>query len=219
MMDARSENWTRITTSEFWNSLGPTEHVVEIYDDDRSYINLLEGFGAGGFAVNDCVVVIGTEEHLQAYEDRLRFKGHNVFELKLQDQYVPLNAHDTLNEFMIKNWPDEVLFKYIMKRHMARARTMKRNVRVFAEMSSLLWTLGNIGGTVQLEHLWNELCQREGISLFSMYPEKLFPQSALESILDICGSNARMIKLPTDSSYEILYREMRYRDRSRQRAS
>jgi hypothetical protein len=217
-MEAKNDNWTRSATRDFWSRLSPSDHLVQICDDDRGYMSLLEGFVMGGFAANDCVIVIATEEHLHALEDRLRFKGYNVFDLKLQDQYVPLIARETLSEFMINNWPDEVLFRHVISRYIVRARAMKRNVRAFAEMGALLWAHGNSGATVQLEHLWNKICSIETLSLFCAYPRNIIPESAIESILDICGSKSKMIKLPEDSLNEILYKEIQLKGERRQNA-
>ncbi|HEX6890147.1 MAG TPA: MEDS domain-containing protein [Chryseolinea sp.] len=218
-MEAKNDNWRRSATKDFWRRIGPSDHFVQIYEDDRSYMNVLEGFVAGGFEANDCVIVIATEKHLRSLEDRLRFKGYNVFELKLQDQYVPLNAQETLSEFMIDNWPDEVLFKHVMAMYIVRARARKRHVRVFGEMGALLWSQGNSGATVQLEHLWNKMNSAEPFNLFSAYPRNVIPESALESILDISGSRSSMIKLPENSNHEILYKEIEFRDNKQQKAS
>jgi hypothetical protein len=208
----KTEDWRRSPTRDFWGGIGPSDHVVQIYDDEQSFLSLLEGFVTGGFDANDCVVVIATEEHLHALENRLRFKGYDLFELKLQNQYVPLSARDTLNEFMINNWPDEVLFRHVMSRHIAKARTRQRNVRAFGEMVAMLYAHGHTGATVQLENLWNKICQIEGLSLFCSYPRSVFNQSALEGILDICGTHSKMIKLASDSNHEILYREIQYKE-------
>ena len=208
----KTEDWRRSPTRDFWGGIGPFDHVVQIYDDEQSFLSLLEGFVTGGFDANDCVVVIATEEHLHALENRLRFKGYNLFELKLQNQYVPLSARDTLSEFMINNWPDEVLFRHVMSRHITKARTRQRNVRAFGEMVALLYAQGHSGATVQLENLWNKICQIEGLSLFCSYPRSVFNQSALEGILDICGTHSKIIKPASDSDDEILYREMQYKE-------
>ena len=88
LMAASNENWSRIATKDFWSAISPSDHVVQIYNDDRTFLNLLEGFVTSGFSANDCVIVIATDEHQHALEERLRAKGHNVFELKLQDQFL-----------------------------------------------------------------------------------------------------------------------------------
>ena len=207
-MKASNEHWRRSATRDFWGAIAPSDHVVQIYDDDQKFLSLLESFVTVGFATNDCVIVIATQEHLHALEDRLRFKGHNVFELKLQDQYIPLSAKDTLGEFMINNWPDEVLFRHLINRQISRARTRNRNVRAFGELVALLWAQGNVGASVKMEHLWNKMCKDEMLSLFCAYPERGFNQNSLESILHICGSQSKMIKLPDDSRQEILFKDI-----------
>ena len=212
----KTEDWKRSPTRDFWGGIGPSDHVVQIYNDEQSFLSLLEGFVVGGFDANDCVVVIATEEHLHALEDRLRFRGYNLFELKLQNQYVPLSAHDTLTEFMINNWPDEVLFKHVMSRQIAKARARQRNVRAFGEMVALLWSQGHSGATVKLENLWNKILQIEQLSLFCSYPRSAFNQSGLEAILDICGSPSKMVKLASDSNHEILYKEIKYREKKQE---
>lgn len=217
-MAAINENWRRLATHDFWGAIIPSDHVVQIYNDDHAFLDLLEGFVASGFAANDCVIVIATDEHQHALEERLRFKGHNVFDLKLQDQYIQLSARETLGEFMINNWPDEVLFRHMINRFLARARSRNRRVRVFGEMVALLWTQGNIAATVQLENLWNKTCQDEALSLYCAYPRSGLNQHALESILHICGSQSKMIK-PDGTHLGILYKEVHPSDNARKRAS
>jgi hypothetical protein len=206
-MAASNEHWSRLATQDFWGTISPSDHVVQVYNNDHTFLNLLEGFVTSGFAANDCVIVIATDEHQHALEERLRFKGHNVFELKLQDQYIQLNARETLGEFMINNWPDEILFRHMINRFVARARTRNRNVRLFGEMVALLWGQGNIAATVQLENLWNKICQDEGLSLFCAYPRSRLNQRALESILHLCGSQSKMIK-PDGCHLGIMYKDV-----------
>jgi hypothetical protein len=217
-MGASNRTWSRLATHDFWGSISPSDHVVQIYNDDQTFLDLLEGFVTSGFAANDCVIVIATDEHQHALEERLKYKGYDVFDLKLQDQYIPLNARETLGEFIINNWPDEVLFRHMINRFLARARSRNRNARAFGEMVALLWAQGNIAATVQLENLWNKICQDEELSLFCAYPKSSLNQRALESILQICGSHSKMIK--ADRSHQgILYKEVQSNGKKRQTAS
>ena len=217
-MAASNEHWSRLATHDFWGAIIPSDHVVQIYNDDQAFLVLLEGFVTSGFAANDCVIVIATDEHQHALEERLRFKGYDVFDLKLQDQFIQLNARETLSEFMINNWPDEVLFRHMINRLLSRAISRNRNVRAFGEMVALLWSQGNIAATVQLENLWNKICQDEALSLFCAYPRSGLNQRALESILHICGSHSKMIK-PDGTHLGILYKEVQSGDTARKRAS
>ena len=89
---------------------------------------------------------------------------------------------------------------------MARAHAKKRRVRAFGEMVALLWAQGLSGATVQLEHLWNKICEAQQFSLFCAYPRSGFTQTALESILNICGIHSKLVEMAADSENEIRYK-------------
>lgn len=51
-----------------------------------------------------------------------------------------------------------------------------RRVRAFGEMVAVMWTRGQSGATVQLEHLWHRFCQTKAFSLFCAYPKSGLPR-------------------------------------------
>lgn len=208
-MDNRKANsWQTSGMQVFWGEMAPCDHIVQIYEDDRVFLDLLDGFVSDGIKADDCVIVIATAEHLNVLEDRLTRRGYDVFDLKLRDQYIPLNAEETLAKFMVNEWPDEVLFTYLITTLIGRARKMKRQVRAFGEMGALLWAQGHNGATVQLEHLWNGICETEGLCLFCAYPRSGFTQDAHASMLSICGSHSKMITDFGISETEIFFKSI-----------
>jgi hypothetical protein len=76
---------------------------------------------------------------------------------------------------------------------LARARHGGRRVRAFGEMVAVLCARGDQAATVRLEHLWNELCQAQGFSLFCAYPKVGFTQDATASISELCAAHSRVI--------------------------
>ena len=52
---------------------------------------------------------------------------------------------------------------------------------------------GDQAATVRLEHLWNQLCQARGFSLFCAYPKVGFTQDANASISELCAAHSRVI--------------------------
>lgn len=177
----------------FWGEIAPCDHILQIYEDDQAFINTLHGFVASGLSAGDSVIIIATTEHLKSLGRSLRDDGLDLFSLTLQDQYVPLNAEETLSQFMVNGWPDENLFCHLLTNLLGRTRKKDRNVRAFGEMVAVLWSQGLSGATVHLEHLWTRFCATEAFSLFCAYPKSGFTEDANESLARICGCHSKMI--------------------------
>lgn len=185
--------WKKTGKDIFWGEIAPCDHILQIYEDDETFIRTLQSFVSNGLASGDSVIVIATPKHLKALNQRLKSAGFDLFTLMLQDQYVPLDAEDVLEQFMINGWPDENLFKHLLTDLLLRARKKDRRVRAFGEMVAVLWSQGLSGATVHLEHLWNEFCKSEVFSLLCAYPKSGFTDDARESLNRICGCHSQMI--------------------------
>jgi hypothetical protein len=177
----------------FWGEIAPCEHLVQICADDGVFLDSLEGFLRGGIMAGDGVLVIATASHLNAVEDRLRVHGFDVDAARSRDQYIPLDAEQTLSKFMVGGWPDDDLFKDLVTELIARAGRDGRRVRAFGEMVAVLWARGHNGATVRLEHLWHKLCQEEAFSLFCAYPRIGFTQGADASIREISAMHSKVV--------------------------
>ena len=200
--------WEKSTHQGFWGEIAPCEHVLQIYEDDQVFMDLLTGFVSGGIKAGDCVIVIATAAHLKTLEDQLAADGFNTFELKLKDQFIPMDAHAALAQFMVNGWPDELLFKHFVTQLIARAQRKKRKVRTFGEMVAILWAQGLNGATVQLEDLWNRFCETEAFCLFCAYPKSGFTQDALDSMMHICGAHSKVIAGWGKSKTELMYQNL-----------
>jgi len=177
----------------FWGEIPPSEHFVQIYEEVGVVLDALEGFIGGGLRAGDGVLVIATAAHLHALEDRLTAQGFDLGAAREQEQYIPLDAEETLAQFMVSGWPNDDRFEQLVTNLLARARRNRRRVRAFGEMVALLWAQGHNGATVRLEHLWHQICQKEGLSLFCAYPRIGFTQDADASIRDICATHDQVV--------------------------
>jgi hypothetical protein len=176
----------------FWGEVAPCDHVVQLYEDDDIFLDSLEGFVSGGLLAGDGVIVIATPAHAASLAGRLIGRGIDLAAAKATDQYIELDAVDTLDKFMVGGWPDEDEFRRFVLQTLQRAGAGGRRIRAFGEMVAVLWSQGNNGATVRLEHLWQRLCREEAFSLFCAYPKSGFTRDAQASIREICEAHTRV---------------------------
>lgn len=177
----------------FWAEMSPCEHVVQIYGDDRVFLDGLEGFVGGGLRRGESAVVIATATHLHGVEKRMRQNGVDVDRAREENRYVARLAEETLEEFMVKDWPDEDRFLASMESLIRLARgDGNRKVRAFGEMVAILWARGNHAATIHLELLWAKVLAAEKFPLFCAYPRDTFSKNATESIVEICRIHSRV---------------------------
>ena len=177
----------------FWGEISPCEHLVQIYQDEGVFLDSLEGFVAGGIIAGDGVVVIATPLHLASLNERLTARSIDIATAVKSDQYLALDAAETLSKFIVMGWTDEDFFRALVTGILQGAKGENRRVRAFGEMVALLWARGNTGATVQLEHLWHGLCKEQSFSLFCAYPIIGFTRDASASIKEICDAHSRVV--------------------------
>lgn len=192
-------------THIFWGEIAPCEHLVQIYKDDDVFMDALDGFVYGGLTRGDGVVIIATPEHRAALAHRMDCRGVDIAAAQARDQYIALDAEETLARFMrpmpndTRLWPDPRKFQSVVSELLVRAsqgeagRMGRRRVRAFGEMVALLWQEGNTSATLRLEQLWHEMCHNNAFCLFCAYPRAYFTQSADQSIHEICQAHSRIV--------------------------
>lgn len=188
----QTNEWQHARAEIFWGEIAPCDHVLQIYDSDEVFMDALAGFVGAGINSGECCIVIATEVHLTALENKLANLGVHVGGLITEKRYMPVNADDTLAKFMVNGWPDEKLFYETISDLISRTPTGRR-IRAFGEMVAILWAQGYNGATVQLEHLWNKFCEEEALGLFCAYPRAGFTTDINDSLMHICGSHSKMI--------------------------
>jgi hypothetical protein len=205
-MDINNE-WKKTEASIFWGEIAPCDHVVQIYESEDAFTSLLSDFVREGFTGDDCVIVIATASHLDQLNSKLTAEGFNLESLHEKDQYIPLDAEETLTKFMVNDWPDERKFNILLNELFTKARNQKRQVRAFGEMVALLWAKGNNGATIHLEHLWNKFAHTHAFSLFCAYPKSGFTEDPVTSIKNICNQHSKLI---TGTKNQVEYKNLEF---------
>ena len=200
------EEWETSNIQVFWGEIAPCDHLVQVYENEKIFLDTLEGFTGTGFLAKDSVVIIATSTHLDALNARLRSQGFDLSALIESDQYIPINAEDLLSIFLVDDWIDEDIFNGFITDLVRRAKKRNGKVRAFGEMVAILWEKGYCGATVQLENLWNQLHGKDQFTLFCAYPKIGFTQSANDSMDIICKQHAKVIDGHARPSTDIYYK-------------
>ncbi|WP_343537271.1 MEDS domain-containing protein [Sphingobacterium thalpophilum] len=206
MKNKEKTEWKFAKTSIFWGEIAPTDHVVQIYENDESFLITLEGFVLSGLEAKESVVLIATPEHITALSERLSKTGVDVDTNIADDHLIFLNAEQTLSKFMVNGWPEPKLFEETIMAIIRRALDKNRPVRAFGEMVALLWSKGEKSATVHLEMLWNRFCEMQNLCLFCAYPKNGFTQDVNSSAHTICCAHAKMLSGTQKSTTKIFYK-------------
>ena len=174
-------------------------------------LNTLADYASNGFHAGDAVVIIATGKHITALNTRLKVRGLDLNPLIAADQYLALDADETLDKFMVNGMPDAAKFVEAMTAVMKRARKNGHEVRAFGEMVALLWERGNAKATMDLEDLWNKFCATQRFSLFCAYPKNGFGHNAGNSVMHICSAHSKVIQANEKFPSHIHYKETQYK--------
>jgi hypothetical protein len=203
-MEEKDTNWKKCDTQVFWGEVAPCDHVLQVYRTDEMFLNTLEEFVSSGIKSGDCIIIIGTINHVSALEKRLQ-KDFDIEALTYDNQLILLNTETTLGSFMRNGEPDESLFNTFLTNLMAKAKVNDRKIRAFGEMVAVLWAQGNTNATLQLENLWNKFCETEAFCLFCAYPHSIFTQDINISLKEICQAHTKMVGGWEGSKTELFY--------------
>lgn len=176
----------------FWAGLEAPDHCVQIYENDRAFLDALEGFVAGGIRQGDSIVLIATPAHLSDLSARLSRNGFDVDAAVKRGQYIALDAAQTLARFMVDGWPDQARFNAVVDEVLGRARAHHHKVRAFGEMVALMWAGGLCDAAVQLEQFWTGLCDNKEFSLFCAYPKSAFGDAAEAGMGQVCAAHSKL---------------------------
>lgn len=150
------------------------DHFVQFYEDEKFLIQAVATYVAQGFVEEQSAVLILTDAHRTALENKLRAADINPTEYKDRGLYFTYDAADTLACFMVDGQPNARRFRAAIEPIVTIANQQGKSVRAFGEMVALLWTQGNKTGAIELEMLWNDLMEQNTFALLCAYPIKNF---------------------------------------------
>ena len=147
-------------------------HIVYSYADDMRLADAVSFYTNNGLVRGNAVVLVVTDAHRRAIKKYLR-ADFDVDALEASGQLSFHEAAAALNAFMVDGKPDPARVKAGIRTHIERARRDERTgrireVRLFGEVSSLLWP-ADCAAAEYVEKLVNEVIQEYSIPLLCAY--------------------------------------------------
>jgi hypothetical protein len=141
-------------------------HSLDLYRDKELLLEVVIDFIRVGLEMQDAVLVLATKTLREAVAGALRPE-----ELARKSLFF-FDAEEWLSRFIINDWPDESRFMDAMSIGLMLSKSAR--VRIFQEMTSLLWIQTTPDAVIRLEELFNELISQKPIKLLCAYPHAHF---------------------------------------------
>jgi hypothetical protein len=150
----------------------PAQHAVRFYGSADELPDHVSCFLSTGLAAGDTVIVVATPHHRQAFEARLAAEC-DVEAARVAGRYIPLNAAELMSLVLIGDRPDPASLDLVIGSLIRRTLAAGRAVRVYGEMSPLLWEAGHVAAALELETLWDRMARELRLTSLCAYPGAL----------------------------------------------
>jgi hypothetical protein len=180
---------------EPWRSLlhdaAPTEHIVQLYQDEQFLNRAVCRFAAAALAHGEGVILVPTAAHWEAFCPRLEAEGVDIKAAEARGQLTVVDADELLPRFMGETMPDAPVFLGLAGEAVARARGRNRypKVRWWGEMVNVLWERGNVSASMALEDLFDQLAHEQEIAIFCSFLMDNFDGEIHTRMLPRLGQN------------------------------
>jgi hypothetical protein len=171
----------------------PGEHIARFYQDDSELLGGLVSYAGEALEGGESIIVIATPEHLRGLRYRLLASGVDLGLAMAQDRYLTFDAQVALSTFLRNEMPDQQLFEDFVTTLLRRAQVNGRGVRVYGEMVALLLARGLAKATIQLEHLWTQFCENNGIAMLCGYQMTGFNRISAQSRASLYAIHTKLI--------------------------
>lgn len=200
-----TSDWKQSNIQSFWGDIAASRHLVQIYENDRVFLETLEGFAGSGFLAGDCVVIIATRAHQEALNIRLTKQGFRLDLLVATHQYLTIEAEEMLVDIFVEGRIRIKELRKIARSILSLAREKNRNVRLFGEGAALLWQQGEHKQALRIEAFWNRLIKNSAICVYCAYPASFFRNSPEQLLDDVCSVHSTLIGGWPKPSTELFY--------------
>ena len=146
------------------------DHAVQLYQEEDDLGGALARFVAAGLALGEGVLVIGTTPRWQALGERLRALGIDTHGAVLRGQLRLFGARVILSSCMSHGVPERLAFNEAIAGILGLVRMRYPALRVFAELTDVLWRDEKRDAAEAIERFWSPLSRAHAFSLLCACP-------------------------------------------------
>jgi hypothetical protein len=169
-------------------------HAVQLYHEEDDLASALAHFAASGLQTGEAVVVLGTSARWGSLSERLRAAGVDTHAAVLRGQLRLFGARAVLSSCMSHGVPDRLAFNEALGGILGLMRLRYRAVRVFGELTDLLWSDGKRDAAAAIERFWNALLETQPFSLLCACPlDSLDGRAYNGALQSVCALHTRLM--------------------------
>lgn len=174
---------------------------MEFYSSEVHLADSVAGFLRP--AVSDGVaVIVAAAGHRKAFVQALVCSGVDASAAVRSGRLVVLDADDMLDQFLSDSEPNAPAFARVIGGVVDRAERLGGLVRIYGEMTALLWKQNNVAAALGLEKLWNGIAAIRSFESLCGYPSALFAHpSAARRFEALCAQHTHVTTAPADQAW------------------
>jgi hypothetical protein len=176
------------------------DHVVLFYRDERELSEQVSKYLLPVIEDGGVVIVLATLDHRRSFEGHLAGAGIDVAAASARGFYLAPDISETMDGFMVANWPDPASFWQAISPLLRQAAKTGRPVRIFGEIVALLWDAGLVDAAIEVEAMWNELGAQYPFSLLCAYPAQ--PANGtrqMDALTEVCHAHTQVTGAPPEA--------------------
>lgn len=168
-------------------------HAVHFYESDAAFADSIAPWLAEGLRAGDACLVVATETHRTLLAARLKESGVAW----PTASYLALDAAATLARFCLDDFPDGWRFTSVVGEIIQEFKSkVRRPLRIYGEMVSMLVAGGRVEAAIALERMWNRLTEAGPFALTCAYPMREFQTEGRKASMRAICLEHGTVRLP-----------------------
>lgn len=180
-------------------------HLAQFHRDRDSLADSIQLFFEGGLRRGNCVVAIVAPDSAERVLERLADGKFHPQALMSSEQLEVVDAGRLLGQFMANGTPEWARFRSALSVILERVRPFGRGgIRLYCELSSVLWQDGNTAAAIRVEEHWNALAKGYSFSLYCGYVLDTHREESYAGPLEeLGGTFSDILGTPEDERFEV----------------